>query len=205
MKNLLLLIITIIAFTLTSCNEDNNVEQLETVTSKIDLSSEDIVEESLTARGRNFWQDKCFQRFISKDQLAIEGARETNNQAIRAHNAEGVTAAYLDDFFILTSTNGLFTGKEEVQGIYQFVFDNREDVLFVRTPTAITVNKDWKMASENGNWIGTWIVDGEQIEVGGDYYAKWHQIDGIWKLRSEVYTQFDCSGDVVCNNRPSLQ
>lgn len=40
--------------------------------------------------------------------------------------------------------------------------------------------------------------------TGGDYYAKWHKIDGIWKLRSEVYTQLDCRGDVVCNNKPTL-
>lgn len=197
--------IAFIAFSLISCEKENDVQQLRKTTTQVNLSKDTPTVEPFLSRGRNFWQDKCYQRFVSKDQKAIEGARQTNNQAIKEHNAAGVAAAYLEDFFILTSTNGLFTGKETVQGIYQSVFNSREDVLFVRTPTAITVNTDWKMASENGNWIGTWIVDGEQIEVGGDYYAKWHQIDGIWKLRCEVYTQFDCSGDVVCNNRPSLE
>lgn len=205
MKNAVLLFIAFIAFSLTSCTKEHDVQQLGQTATEIALSSDTPTAEPLLSRGRNFWQDKCFQRFFSKDQKAIEGARQTNNQAIKEHNAAGVAAAYLEDFFILTSTNGLFTGKETVQGIYQSVFNSREDVLFVRTPTAITVNTDWKMASENGNWIGTWIVDGEQIEVGGDYYAKWHQIDGIWKLRCEVYTQLDCSGEVVCNNRPSLE
>jgi hypothetical protein len=111
----------------------------------------------------------------------------------------------LDNFFLLTSTNGFFSGKEAVQNIYQSVFNSRPDVLFVRTPTAIMVNRDWNMASESGNWTGTWTVNGAPIAVGGDYYAKWHKIDGIWKLRSEVYTQLDCSGDVVCNNKPNLQ
>ena len=142
---------------------------------------------------------------LSADQKAIEAIRQANNTAIKEQDTASIAEVYLDDFFILTSTNGLFTGKEAVQGIYQFVFDNRENVLFVRTPTAITVNTEWNMASENGNWVGTWIVDDEQIEVGGDYYAKWHKIDGVWKMRCEVYTQFDCSGEVVCNNRPALE
>lgn len=201
MNKLILLFAVFIACSLVSCNKDNDVEQLTQVALINDFSEE----EPLSSRGRHFWQNKCFQRFSSKDQKAIQAERATNNQAIKEHDAAGVAAAYLEDFFILTSTNGLFTGKEVVEGIYQSVFNSREDVIFIRTPTAITVNKDWKMASENGNWIGTWIVDGEQIEVGGDYYAKWHQIDGIWKLRSEVYTQFACSGEVVCNNKPALQ
>lgn len=148
----------------------------------------------------------CEEELIldSSDQQLIFNARTTNNAALADHDAAEVAAIYKDDFFILTSTNGLFTGKEEVQGIYQSVFDGRTNVLFVRTPTKITVNTDWNMASEIGQWIGTWEVEEEMIEVGGDYYAKWHKIDGNWLLRSEVYTQFDCSGEVVCSNEPPL-
>ena len=206
MKKSLLFIIAVVAFIVTSCNKNNELQSTNNaLTVQTSLTEHTSTEEPLLSRGRNFWRDKCFQRFISRDQKAIEAARQANNTAIKEHDAARVAEDYLDDFFILTSTNGLFTGKETVQGIYQFVFDDREDVLFVRTPTAITVNTDWNMASENGNWIGTWIVDGEPIEVGGDYYAKWHEIDGVWKLRCEVYTRFDCSGEVVCNNRPPLQ
>ena len=141
----------------------------------------------------------------TQDQQSIFAARTTNNEAIKKQDAAGVAAIYTDNFFILTSTNGFFEGKERVGEIYQSVFDSRTDVLFVRTPTNITVNPDWNMASEQGNWIGTWKVDGEEIEVGGDYYAKWHKIEGQWKLRSEVYTQFECAGAVVCDNKPSLE
>lgn len=148
----------------------------------------------------------CEEELIldSSDQQLIFNARTTNNMALADQDAAGLAAIYKDDFFILTSTNGLFTGKEEVQGIYQSVFDGRTNVLFVRTPTKITVNTDWNMASEIGQWVGTWEVEEEMIEVGGDYYAKWHKIDGNWLLRSEVYTQFDCSGEVVCSNKPAL-
>jgi ketosteroid isomerase-like protein len=143
--------------------------------------------------------------FTSEDQKAIETLRLANNKALKEHNAAGVVAAYVDTFFILTSTNGLTTGKLNVQNVYQSVFTSRPDVLFVRTPTAIAVNNEWNMASENGNWKGTWTVNGEAIAVGGDYYAKWHKINGTWKLRCEVYTQLMCSGAVVCNNKPKLE
>lgn len=141
----------------------------------------------------------------NEDEQAIFDARTQNNDAIARHDAENVAADYIDNFFILTSTNGYFDGKENVQGIYQSVFDSRTDVLFVRSPYDITTNLDWNMASEQGTWTGTWKVNDEEIEVGGDYYAKWHKIDNTWKLRSEVYTQHECSGDVVCNNKPELE
>lgn len=206
MRTPLFLFVAIFSLSLlVSCDKDQEVQKMNKLNATTEIDFETPDEEPLLSRGRGFWMNKCFQRFTSKDQKAIKAARKANNKAIKEHDAVAVASDYLEDFFILTSTNGLFTGKERVQSIYQSVFDSREAVIFVRTPTAITVNKDWKMASENGNWIGTWIVDGEDIEVGGDYYAKWHKIDGIWKLRSEVYTQFECSGEVVCNNRPSLE
>lgn len=204
MKNYFLIICAFFALSLVSCQKDNDVKQLGNANEATTLNANLSNEEPLLERDRNFWMDKCFQRFSSQDQKAIEAARQDNNQAIKEQDAQGVASNYLEDFFILTSTNGLFTGKEVVEGIYQSVFNSRENVIFVRTPTAITVNKDWNMASENGNWIGTWILDGENIEVGGDYYAKWHKIGDVWKLRSEVYTQFQCSGEVVCNNKPNL-
>lgn len=205
MKTYLFVICAFFILSFVSCDKDNEVQQLESINTETTLNFNSSNEEPLLERGRNFWMDKCFQRFSSEDQKAIEAARQANNQAIKEQDAPAVASNYLDNFFILTSTNGLFTGKDVVEGIYQSVFNSREDVIFVRTPTAITVNNDWNMASENGNWIGTWVVDGVNIEVGGDYYAKWHKIDGVWKLRSEIYTQFDCSGEVVCNNKPNLE
>ncbi len=139
------------------------------------------------------------------DELAIFNIRLSNNEAIARHDAATVAAPYIHNFFILTSTNGYFEGKETVQNIYQSVFDGRDDVVFIRTPDIITTNLDWNMASEYGTWTGSWKVEEEEINVGGDYYAKWHKIQGLWKLRSEVYTQFDCTGDVVCDNKPMLE
>jgi ketosteroid isomerase-like protein len=140
----------------------------------------------------------------STEQRAIREAREANNAALRVRNAQQVADNYLESFFLLTSTNGFFQGKQTVANIYQTVFTTRENVLFVRTPNAIAVNNDWNMASEKGSWVGTWIVNGENIQVAGDYYAKWHKVDGTWKLKCEVYTQLACQGDVVCNNKPNL-
>ncbi|MEE9374095.1 MAG: nuclear transport factor 2 family protein [Saprospiraceae bacterium] len=140
----------------------------------------------------------------SSDQQLIIDARQLNNDAIARHDAVSVASIYTDNFFILTSTNGIFTGKTEVENIYKSVFNSRDAVVFVRTPLKVIENLDWNMASEYGKWVGTWKVDGLDIEVGGDYYAKWHKIEGLWKLRCEVYTQFECIGDIVCTKKPIL-
>ncbi len=199
------LVFAVIALFFAACNKDSAQNPLVLTNSPNELNRDAPENLAISSTNQAFWKNKCVQRFVSADQKAIQKVRQTNNAALRAHNAAGVAAAYLDNFFVLTSTNGFFTGKETVQNVYQSVFNSRADVLFVRTPTAIMINRDWLMASESGNWVGTWTANGKPITVGGDYYAKWHKIDGIWKLRSEVYTQFDCSGEVVCNNKPNLQ
>ena len=205
MKKTMFLVFAIIALFFVGCNKESTQNPLKSTNSPSELNMDTPENSAFSSTNQEFWKNKCSQRFVSTDQKAIQRVRQTNNAALKEHNAAGVAAAYLDNFFILTSTNGFFTGKETVQNVYQSVFNSRADVLFVRTPTAIMVNRDWNMASETGNWVGTWTVNGEPITVGGDYYAKWHKIDGIWKLRSEVYTQFECSGEVVCNNKPNLQ
>ena len=179
-SKLLLFTLTIVIFSLIACDKEEEIVPMEPEAYEyvLDLSS--------------------------PDQQLIFDTRIANNNAIADHDADLVASIYRDTFFILTSTNGLFTGREVVRAIYQSVFDSREEVIFVRTPIEITVNNDWNMASENGKWTGSWIVDGEMIEVGGDYYAKWHKVPEGWRLRCEVYTQFDCMGDVVCDNKPPL-
>jgi ketosteroid isomerase-like protein len=204
MKKTMFFALAIIALFSAGCKKESAQNPLELTHSSNPLNIDAPENSAVSSTNHDFWKDKCAQRFVSEDQKAIQKVRKANNTALKAHDAAGVASAYLDNFFLLTSTNGFFTGKESVQNIYQSVFNSRPDVLFIRTPTAIMVNRDWNMASERGNWTGTWTVNGVPIAVGGDYYAKWHKIDGIWKLRSEVYTQFDCSGDVVCNNKPNL-
>ena len=35
-------------------------------------------------------------------------------------------------------------------------FASRPDVVYVRTPSSVSVNKDWGQAAESGRWIGRW-------------------------------------------------
>jgi ketosteroid isomerase-like protein len=196
-----LLILTIIGLSVLSCEKDQSVNASATTNLTASLEFESSQQ---ACSDHTYPNGKCHSAMNSVEQKAIKAARAANNAALKAHDAPKVAENYLESFFLLTSTNGFFAGKERVAEIYQSVFNTRQNVLFVRTPTAITVNNDWQMASENGQWVGTWIVSGEKIRVAGDYYAKWHKIDGIWKLKCEVYTQFMCKGDVVCNNKPGL-
>lgn len=138
------------------------------------------------------------------DQQAIFASRMANNEAIKAHDAVGVTNNYTEDFFVLTSTNSLISGKKEVGEVYQNVFQSQTEVIYVRTPSEIKVDAAWNMAAENGHWIGTWKVEEIPIKVRGTYHAKWHKIANEWKLRCEVYTQLDCQGAVICDKKPIL-
>lgn len=78
-------------------------------------------------------------------------------------------------------------------------FQTRENVLYVRTTTSVELFPTWNMAAEYGTWVGTWTANGEPVRISGSYYAKWHKMNGVWKIRAEIYTpsEFRNSGEAI--------
>ena len=74
-------------------------------------------------------------------------------------------------------------------------FQNDPTTFYRRTPREITINEDWGLAEELGNWKGNYTVKEILVHVSGVYAAKWQRaVDGEWVLQAEMFTTITCTG-----------
>lgn len=132
------------------------------------------------------------------DEKWIHEARALSNQAIANHDTLHIGDSWMDNFFLLTSTNQQVVGKEENIKSFTDHFKGRPDVVYVRTPDQVQVFDAWGMASEYGKWEGHWTDNETKIDIGGTYYAKWHKVNGKWLIRAEIFTPTHCTGGEYC-------
>ena len=142
----------------------------------------------------------CKEKPLSADSEAeaIREVRERNNRAIANHDIEAMMVAWMDNFLLISSRDAQVEGRDQVAQIFKDDFDTKEAVVYVRMPEEIQVMETWSMASEYGNWTGSWKAEDGQVEVGGTYFAKWHKVGGTWLLRAEVFTPLYCRGGNYC-------
>lgn len=138
------------------------------------------------------------------DEQEIRATRTLSNQAIAAHDSIRIADYWAEDFVVITSRNLEIHGREENRKSFAQEFKTRKKVRYVRTPETIRVFESWNMAAETGNWTGEWLESDGQVKISGTYYAKWHKIEGHWKIRAEVFTPLVCSGSNFCNTKPRL-
>lgn len=130
----------------------------------------------------------------------IKELRQKSNEAIKAHDTAAMAQYWLDDVQVITSRSVSLTGKAANRHAFHLEFQSKENLLYVRTPTTIEAFSSWNMASEHGTWTGTWTTKGSSVRVSGSYYAKWHRVNGNWKIRSETYLPTACDGDDYCKS-----
>ena len=130
------------------------------------------------------------------DKDTIISIRAESNEAIRTHNAEGITALLDDAYQITTGSGKQFHGTpEEEIDVWKGIFAQHPDVVYVRTPTRVDVSTYLPRAAESGNWVGNWTTEKGPVEVGGSYSASWLKVDGRWKIQSEMFVTLYCTGD----------
>jgi uncharacterized protein (TIGR02246 family) len=137
----------------------------------------------------------------SSDETLIRRARQASNEAIRAHDAETVASFFTDDYSLVSSANLQIAGREENRRNLTKQFEDRPDVVYVRTPRELGFYEPWAMAYEIGTWEGSWSDDG-RVQIGGTYLAKWQKIEGKWLIRAEVFVPTHCEGTAYCDTRP---
>ena len=68
-------------------------------------------------------------------------------------------------------------------------------MIYRRTPREVTINEDWGLAEELGNWRGVYTAEGVTVHASGVYAAKWQRAeDGEWLLQAELFTTITCTG-----------
>ena len=135
------------------------------------------------------------------DEELIRRARAASNEAIRAHDAGAVAAFWTDDYSLVSSVNLQNAGREQKRESLAKQFEDRPDVVYVRTPREIGFYEPWGMAYEIGTWEGSWTESG-RVEIGGTYLAKWQKVSDRWRIRAEVFVPTQCRGTSYCDARP---
>ncbi|WP_373064176.1 hypothetical protein [Gemmatimonas sp.] len=80
--------------------------------------------------------------------------------------------------------------------------DTNPNTKWVRTPERVTVFDAWGVASERGQWVGTWTEPDGPMVIGGNYEAQWRGGNGLWRLQGELFVPMRCDGGAYCRARP---
>ena len=136
------------------------------------------------------------------DELMIRAARDQSNAAIAKHDLDGISAVWMDDVHVVSSTSAQAAGKNANRERMAAQFKNRPDTIYVRKPVTIEVYPQWSVASERGEWTGKWSEPDGALEIGGTYQAQWRKINGRWLIQAELFVPTHCTGSQYCNQRP---
>ena len=124
----------------------------------------------------------------------IRKARAEYNNAIARHDVADIVSFFDAEYQITTSLGQLSQDVEGEAADWRNLFASRNDLLYVRTPESIEISKDYPLAAEVGTWVGAWSTNQGPVRTGGRYTAMWRQVDGLWKVRSELFVALYCDG-----------
>jgi len=130
----------------------------------------------------------------------IRSTRERFNIAIADKNVETIHALLAPSYHIVTGRSAQNHGADEEAARWAEVFHADPTAIYRRTPREITINEDWGLAEELGNWQGSYTAEGNLVHASGVYAAKWQRAtNGEWVLQVEVFTTLTCTGpDIGC-------
>jgi len=130
---------------------------------------------------------------LTSDEL-IRAARERFNVAISEKDIESIRALLAPTYHIVTGRSAQNHGGDEEAARWAEVFRADPTAVYRRTPREITINEEWGIAEELGNWKGNYTADETLIHASGVYAAKWQMAeDGEWVLQVEVFTTLTCT------------
>jgi ketosteroid isomerase-like protein len=125
---------------------------------------------------------------------AIQAARMKSNDAIARHDVDTLQSV-LDEDFVITISSGAIERSRDAHGrSFASHFEQYPDVVYVRTPTEITLSKAYPLAIEHGTWVGSRTGENGKLENGGQYTAAWRKTDGEWRIYSELFVGLYCNG-----------
>ena len=125
----------------------------------------------------------------------IREARERFNVAIASRNVETIRSLLAPSYHIVTGRSEQSHGADEEARRWSERFRSDPTVMYRRTPREVTINEDWGLAEELGNWRGTYTTEGILVHTSGVYAAKWQRAeDGVWVLQAELFTTITCTG-----------
>lgn len=134
---------------------------------------------------------------MSESQAAgeqIRALRALSNDAIAAHDVAAIVSFFDEEYQITASTGSMSHSIEEEIKDLGLLFDERPDVIYVRTPNEVEVSQSNPLAAEYGTWQGSWTTPNGPVRTGGSYSAMWRNVGGEWKIRTELFVALYCEG-----------
>jgi hypothetical protein len=126
---------------------------------------------------------------------AIRARREVFNEAIAEKNVDLIRSLLAPSYHIVTGRSEQSHGADQEVHRWAERFRSDPTTFYRRTPREITINEEWGIAEELGNWKGNYTVKETLVHASGVYAAKWQRAeDGEWVLQAEVFTTITCTG-----------
>jgi ketosteroid isomerase-like protein len=120
-------------------------------------------------------------------EAAIRAARDRFNAAIAAHDTTALDRDWADDITVIASRGSVSSGRAAYRAGLIGDFGSRPGVIYLRTPVTITVHPALNLATEVGDWTGSWTDMAGQVVAGGRYIAQWRFVGGRWLLHAEAF------------------
>ncbi len=133
------------------------------------------------------------QNILTSDEM-IRVARERFNVAIADKDVETIRALLAPTYHIVTGRSAQNHGADAEAVRWTETFRVDPTAIYRRTPREITINAEWGIAEELGNWQGSYTAEETLAHASGVYAAKWQRAEaGEWVLQVEVFTTLTCT------------
>jgi uncharacterized protein (TIGR02246 family) len=134
-----------------------------------------------------------------KDETIIRDSRAASNEALAAHNGAAFAQVLKDDAIVTAASGKVTQGRKAIQEGIEARWKAQPDLVFVRTPTSISISRSDPAASEHGTWTGHATTAAGPADWRGDYQAVWRKTitsAGLpsWTIASELFVALDCTG-----------
>lgn len=125
----------------------------------------------------------------------IRARREQFNTAIAEKDVQTIRMLLAPNYHIVTGRSAQSHGANEEAGRWTEMFRSDPTTFYRRVTRDVTINEDWGMAEELGNWKGNYTVSGGLVHASGVYAAKWQRTEnGEWLIQAEIFTTLTCTG-----------
>jgi len=142
-------------------------------------------------------------KYLTKaDEASIRQARQESNRGIATKDTIAIARYWAEDYHLVSSRNSEVAGLAKNRHLFATELYSKKEVLYVRTTQQVSLFPTWNMAAENGTWTGQWREPDGLVQLKGTYYAKWHKVDGTWKIRAEIFVPLSCTGSAFCDKKP---
>jgi ketosteroid isomerase-like protein len=132
---------------------------------------------------------------MTNSDQSIRAARELFNLAIKNKDTGTIKNLLAPTYHIVTGRSAQNHGAMAESIRWAEVFRTDPTAIYRRTPREITINENWGIAEELGNWEGTYTAESLPVQASGIYSAKWQRAEnGKWVLQVEVFTTLNCTG-----------